>query len=470
MGKKTVGYATAALLVFGAAFFIAPRPELAAGLLALGAGCWFLIRLDGWQRFYVLTLILMMGATSNIGPLVAVSNYGRYAAAAALLGVTWFTTRKTASVIRSRLHKRTLGMLWFTVALAAASIVWSVDRMQTVLQVVALSVLVGLIHLLSTRRWVDRALMVRDFAVMFNVMTVAFIACLAAWALRLPGAVAYGGTADTGGRFQGFFNNPNMLAVLLAVSIPIGIGLIRERRSIPAVAGLLTAGAVLLLTESRTAIVATAIAIVWLILRSGALAVAKFAYASLIALVVVLATGLDLFGTSLSRFGTLEGGDVLNTRGEAWTAAISLIQQQPLGYGWQAGRQLFESMHGTAGFTFTRTSVHNSYLQFILELGVIGILPIAYLSMALILITVRGKMRGLEAGLVGAATAGFIVQITESVIFGSGQAYPYVFWFAVAGALTVYLPTVKKERAKTNGLPSHYQRLARRREKVSADA
>lgn len=469
MTKNDAGWLAAALLVTGvAAFFLSARPLLAAGIAAACVVLFLLSRVDWWQRSYALTLVLMMGATSTIAPLMTVSNYGRYAAAAALLVVTWATTRKTLPVLKSLLHKRILGFLWLTVALAAASVIWSVDRAQSALQVVALAMLVGILQLLSTRRWTDRALMVKDFGVMFHVLTLGFLACLAAMALRLPGAYSYGGTADTIGRFQGVFNNPNMLALLSAIAIPLGIGLWKEHRKLWRLAQVAIPCSVLLLTESRTAILATAAAVIWMVLRSGVVSVLKFAYAALIGLTVTLAVGADRLGTAFSRFGQLEGGDLLNTRGDAWASAIILIQREPLGYGWQAGRSLFESLLGSADFTFTRTSVHNSYLQFILELGVIGIIPLVYLVFALGLVAWRGKNRGIEAGFVGIVTAGLIVQITESAIFGTGQAYPYVFWFALAGALTVYETIPKKEPRKA-ALPSHYQHLARRREKEAAE-
>lgn len=441
-------------------------PSWFAGAAGVCVVIFLLARIDWWQRFYVLTLVLMMGAVSTIAPLLAVAEYGRYAAAGALLVITWVATRKTAPAINSPLHKRTLIFLWITVVVATLSILWSVDRTQSALQVIALAILVGIFQLLSTRRWMKRDLMVKDFSVMFHTLTFGFLACLAALAVGLPGARAFGGTADTAGRFQGVFNNPNMLALLSAIAIPLGIGIWNERRKFWRLAQVGIPCSVLILTESRTAIVAAGAAVVWMIMRSGALSVAKFGYAALIGVIVVLASGIDLIGTAFARFGSLEGGDILNTRTEAWAAAINLVQIQPLGYGWQAGRQLFESLQGSAGFTFTRTSVHNSYLQVILELGVMGIVPLLYLVFALGLVALRGRITGLESGFVGIITAGLIIQFTESAIFGTGQAYPYVFWFALAGALTVYRPIAKKERSSAyKGLPSHYHHLAVRRER-----
>lgn len=465
MTKNDALWVAAAVSVSGlASLLLASQPILVAGLIAAGLALWWLSRLDWWQRFYAATLLLMMGAVSTVAPLMAVAEYGRYAAAGALLGVTWLTTRKTLPVIRTRLHSRVLGMLWIVVLIAALSILWSVDKTQSALQTVALAILVGLIHLLSTRRWTDRAKMVEDFRVAFDVLTLQFFACLAAWALHLPNAYAFGGTADTAGRFQGVFNNPNMLALLAAISIPLGIGLFNERRTLWRLAIIVVPCSVLILTESRTSQIAAAIAIIWMVLRSGAVNIAKFAYVSILGFLILLASGIDLLGTTFSRFGSLEGGDLLNTRGDAWGSAIELVQIQPLGYGWQAGRELFESLQGSADFTFTRTSVHNSYLQFILELGIMGILPLAYLTFALLWTAVAGKTRGLESGFVGVITAGLIVQITESAIFGTGQPYPYVFWFAMAGALTVYRQAARREskRRPYNNLPAHYRRLARR--------
>lgn len=470
MDKRAVIYYVSAGIVACLAGIIASwQPMLVAGGLGLAGILFVLARLDWWQRAYSLTLLLMIGATSTIAPLVSASSYLRYAAAALLLGVTWLVTRKTRPVYWSKLHKHTIGALWFITALAASSIIWSVDRFQSAQQVVAMIILVGLVHLLSSRRWTDRALMVKDFAVTSSILTLAFLASLAAIALGLPGAKAYGGTLDTVGRFQGIFNNPNMLALLSAISIPLAWGLFKEGRRLLGATGVLSAGATLLLAESRTAIIAAAVAIVWIILRSGILTTLKFAYAALVGAVVLLATGLNPFASGLSRFGELEGGDVLNTRGDAWSSAVELVQKNPLGYGWQAGRQLFESLHGNADFTFTRTSVHNSYLQALLELGVLVILPLAYLVLAtFFLIAVRGKMRGIEAGLVGVVAAGAIIQIAESAIFGTGQPYPYVFWFAIAAALTVYEPRAKATPAPK--LSPAYKHIQRRHERESADA
>lgn len=435
---------------------VAPNLITSAAVVAVILVLAWLLKLDWWRRFYALTMILMVGAASTIGPLVAISGYGRYAASGMLFAVTWLTTRKTPPVYKSRLQKRFLGMLWLTVVLSGISTIWSEARTDTALQTIALFFLVGTIRLLTTRRWTDRATMTGDLSVGVTVLTGAFLASLATLA---------GGYADAytviGHRFQGIFNNPNLSALIGAVTIPLAWGLYRERPQLIRFLIILPAAAVVLLSESRTSIAAVTVAFAWMALRSTTTARLSVLMVTAFAGLVTLASGFNPFATSLERFGDLEGGDALNGRSVAWDQAIRLTIEQPIGYGWQAGRQLFESLHGVDGFDFTRTSVHNSYLQFLLELGVIALIPLAYFILTALLIITRGESNRLTAGLAGTIIAGLIVQISESAMFGTGQPYPYIFWFSVAGALTVYEPRAKK--GPKSVLPGHYRQMEKRR-------
>lgn len=449
-------FAVTAIVVAIAGAAVASQPWIFAFIIGTAVLLALLAKIDWWQRLYAITLILMMGATSTIAPLFAVSGYGRYVAAALLLGVTWVTTRRTAPVTTGLLHKRALGALWLTVLIAAASVFWSGDREESLSRVTALTILVALVHLLSTRRWTDRAIMLKDFRVGFYVLTGTFMACMVAPFLGVPGTVAFGGTADTVGRFQGLFNNPNMLALLSAISIPLGWGLFRESPRILRLVSLLPAVVILFMTESRSSIIAAAVAMIWVVLRSGAKTILKTCYLSVLTGALVLASGVNPLGTFLDRFGKLEGGDIFN-RATVWEAAVRAFQERPFGYGWQAGPVLFES-ELTADFP--ATSAHNSYLQVILELGVLSLIPLVYLIWTMLVVTWRGSVEGMGAGLVGVVGAGLIVQLTESAMLGTGQGYPYIFWFAVAGALAIYKPE-PKEQGKTNLLPAHNWRLLR---------
>jgi O-antigen ligase len=79
--------------------------------------------------------------------------------------------------------------------------------------------------------------------------------------------------------------------------------------------------------------------------------------------------------------------------------------------------------------------VHNSYLQLLLELGLAAVAPLALLLLAVGRVALRAPVRRADSGLVWLVVTGLLIQVTESAIFGTGQTYPYVFWFVVAGVL-----------------------------------
>jgi hypothetical protein len=111
-GWLLIGSASGALL----AYFLAPQPLLLAGVAGAFAITWWLITLDWWQRFYVLTLLLTIGATSSIDVIVSAANSGRYVAVFGLLMVTWFATRNIEPRVTGLLHRRVVGTLWLIVA------------------------------------------------------------------------------------------------------------------------------------------------------------------------------------------------------------------------------------------------------------------------------------------------------------------------------------------------------------------
>lgn len=89
----------------------------------------------------------------------------------------------------------------------------------------------------------------------------------------------------------------------------------------------------------------------------------------------------------------------------------------------------------TAGIGAGLSSVHNSYLQVIYELGWLGVIPVALVAMSLIRVSFMRSDSGIAAGLIAMVLSGTVIQFTESAIFGVGQPYPYVFWFAVLACI-----------------------------------
>ncbi|MEK8106817.1 O-antigen ligase family protein [Micromonospora sp. M12] len=146
--------------------------------------------------------------------------------------------------------------------------------------------------------------------------------------------------------------------------------------------------------------------------------------------------GSDWVQTFADRFTDPDNGDLSNGRTQTWQAAFELWQSRPtLGYGYASGMHLFEQTRQNGFFNVNVNLVHNSYLQWLLELGVIGVAPILVLLFAAIRAALLAPMGALNSGLIWLVITGLLIQVTESTMFGMGQPYPYVFWLAVAGVL-----------------------------------
>lgn len=443
-GLTVAGLIAVFVIVPSAIYLNESSPVLAAGIVLAVGIIWWAAKLDWWQRAFALTLTMGIGATSSIEPLAAVAEYGRFAAVALLLIATMATGRGVESGRYSKLPRRLIGTLIVILILAAASVAWSVVPVESALHVAALGMLIVIIRKLISHRWTNRETMVADFRAGYWILVASFVACLAAAAAGHGEAYNLIG----GSRLQGIFSNPNTMGQLAAVIVPLGWGLAREKRSRGITFGLIPSVAVLLLSESRTAVVAAAVAVLWMILRSSLKTLLTILYAGVIALIGVMATGWNLFGDTLERFGSTAGGDRLSGRLDIWGGTIDLIAERPFGHGWQSAPSVLTELSEAGILREDFSSVHSSYLQFLFDLGLVGLLPLIVLVAYLLALAIRGNMSGIGTGLVGVIVAGMVVQLAESAMFGTGQAYPYIFWFAVAGSLTMYEPKTHKQQRK----------------------
>lgn len=410
------------------------------GVAVVGAGCAAaaFALLDGWQRIYAATLLLLVMASSSNETLAQAAYYPRFAAAGLLAAWTWIAARGQAQALAARppVTQWLVRGLWLAAGLTTASVLWSVDRPETAAQAIALVSLVSIVHGLLTRRWHDPDAIARDLRVGFWMMTGTFVASLAAFALGVSGAASYFG------RMQGVYNNPNLLAFLCTLTIAIGWGLFRHYRNPAYLAGVLVAFAAVLLSESRTSLIALVAGAAWLIARTEAVVVVRSALLIGIATLsygVGAALGFlprpEVNAGTLERFTSGQGGDLLNARGVSWSEALEVWSQAPVGgVGYGAAPTVFSTLIGSGNLDFSTPSVHNSYLQWFMEVGLLGLVPLAVLLAVALVTAVRAPISPLTSGLVWAVVAGLTIQIAESAMFGTGQPYPYLFWPAVAGA------------------------------------
>lgn len=393
---------------------------------------------DWWRRLFVFTIIAMGAGSSHIGWAVQIGGIAKLAGLVLLALVTMLTTRSVTAKWAGKTHKLAIAILWLTFALASLSIVWSHSRLETATQAVAFLAFVYILHRSSTTRWTDKHTLIGDIGTAY----------WAAFALLLAGAVlALVGFPDAiseySGRHQGIFGNPNRLGLIAAVSVGLGLGWAIHKRNAVVWVSILIPLSQVILSQSRTSIIAVTIAMLWVVFRSGLKNVIVVSYLSVTSLLVALAFSWRPLEGYFERFSATDGGDVLNSRTLAWRDVQQSLSENPLGVGWAASQSTLEQW-SLGGMASGLNSVHNSYLQMIFELGLIGIIPVALILGLLVRVSTM-KQTGLGIGLGAVALTGTLVQITESAIFGLGQPYPYLFWLAVIAA-TVYQPEPSRDR------------------------
>lgn len=188
-----------------------------------------------------------------------------------------------------------------------------------------------------------------------------------------------------GGRIQGIVGNANVLAMLTLVALIVFVGRLLARQGSPLWAWFWIgiAVATFALTRSATIIVAAVavvyVAVIVVLLRRAsdrvytAMLVGSFVVTAAIAVAVVLARGplLALLGRSPD----------LTNRLDIWQAVGELVLERPAaGWGWgfwAAWNWPFEGFDKLNNIGFL--SAHNSWLDVLLQVGVIGLIPFALL-------------------------------------------------------------------------------------------
>lgn len=419
-------------------FAVTQSPLIAASTMAAVVGLLLVAKLGSWRGLWLVTLALITLATVppiNETPWVEL---GRFIAVAVLAVVTWWWNRPNRLTLSALVWpaRWIVRGLWGVTVVAFASTLWSVEPVTTLQQSVALLLLVLLLHMLATRRWTDTTLIAGDLAVMLVVLTVVCVASLLGSELGL--------IADSRSyteRLQGVTANPNTLAAFAVFGALLAWGLARHYRRHWILLTALPCLAALLMTESRTSVVALVVAFVVVSLRDATRGITRFAYIAVMAGLIVFVAAPILgwqppaaLQQTSDRF--TEGTDAasLNDRTLAWASALRYWGEQPLsGVGYQAGEDLFTSEYESGSLAFQRAPAHNSYLQLLLELGLLGAIPALLALIAVVMAWLRSSTRGLGAGTMAVVLAGLIIQISESSMLGTGQLYPYVFWPVALG-------------------------------------
>lgn len=186
---------------------------------------------------------------------------------------------------------------------------------------------------------------------------------------------------EPGHRIFADWNNPNALAGILALALPLSLGLLVSGERLEALA----AGAcgtlmlfALVLTQSKGGILAAGMGLLLALALTVAWKGGKNATRSLVPLVVAgalafaatrPAAGTDAGGLArLTNAGTTQEQSV-GFRQLLWKGTVQLVGERPAGYG--AGTYRFESAR--PGLTEQTFHSHQTYLQTAMETGVLGL-------------------------------------------------------------------------------------------------
>jgi len=153
---------------------------------------------------------------------------------------------------------------------------------------------------------------------------------------------------------------------------------------------------------------------------------------------------LELDAGVLGRFLEDDRDDSLSGRSAIWAFAVGTAIQTRIGVGFGAAPDYLVEV-GSSSLVLDTGSAHSSVIQWFLETGLVGAAPMFALLTVCFVIIFRTALasKSFARPLSGVAVAALVTQVTESMIFGTGQIYPWIFWMTVAwlGVLSGQLRT-----------------------------
>lgn len=390
-----------------------------------------------------------VGASTTIKAWADISSFSRWVFLVWLLMAVILTTNKIQPQFAS-LSKAVFSGLTGLAIISAISTIWSFDWVTTLTSAVVFACFLLLVYRLSTRRWLSKIQLVEDLFVLHIILTFVSLLGFVTAGLGITSALF-------GGRYAGVFANANSLSQISALGIFLAIGFFLKRKKFLTAIWILPPLISVLLSESRTGFLAIGIGLLVLIARAGikGLIFTLFSTTPLIFFFYYL-NGASSIST-LGRFSATEG-DYLSGRGLIWENSISILTDQPLGFGWgNASLALYSN-------GFRKSEAHNSFIQTGLDGGLISILLLLAVYVAVLLLLFIAPKDIISNSLAGVVAAGLMIQLGESSVFGFGQVFPYIFWFSVGALIALHtmevlnkkkVSGVKKSRAYNQFFSTH---------------
>ncbi|MGH2972060.1 MAG: O-antigen ligase family protein [Gaiellaceae bacterium] len=352
--------------------------------------------------------------------------------------------------------------------LAALSTAWSVEPRTTFERAVSLALLFGVCVLLAAavREKADRAA-----DVLWGLLGGAAAVGIAGLLLLVVdhGRAVQAATYQAPARFNGLGQDPNTVALLFAVAVPIAVwALLRSRRRVLAAAvlallagtivasgshGGLVAGAVgalvvvvTVLGRSRAALVAAAVVVACAGAGVGIQAIPKPATAD-VSSPATTTTGPkakpgylnaeQLYPLDADVGQPLPGGGQPPVRRgffgssgrlDAWRGALHEAARRPVvGHGFGTEQAVFIDRY----YSFVGSLPENSYIGLALQLGIAGVVALAVLVVILFragLGALRGPRRDVAACALGVLAAGLLIAVVQSYLYSVGNIATAALW------------------------------------------
>lgn len=446
--KFSVAALTVALaLVCG--LLAAWRAEVALGAIAAAAMWLALRRRDAWQTLVVSLLALYAAASSSLLNKPEPVDYGRFVVLALMLVLVLGEHRLTP--LRALMnHQRWLIALTVSfTAWAAGSALWSFRPIMSLTNAMGLAALMGVGIICLNQRWLHPSRVKRDTITIWAFLSLTVAASLAAGVFGV-----FDPLAPPEDRLRGLLANPNTLALVCILVLPLAVGLWRERALPIYVLGLtgVASAVTLVWTQSRMGMLAALVGMAAAALQGQLSGTRGRRLLSPAVLVMLgMAIGLVSFGPVASvdpevTFDPFEDAASVSGRSVVWSQAVELWRQEPIGgHGFRVGEALLQQQRNLGQLVLERVhygtgeallqqqhsidplaldTVHNGFLQVLLETGLVGfalIVGIAAVSM-------WPRRRSVQPALYGALIAGWMMQLTESSLVGLGALFAPVFW------------------------------------------
>lgn len=266
----------------------------------------------------------------------------------------------------------------------------------------------------------------------------------------------------SGPRFRGLFSMPGMMGT--TAGLLIGVASYGGKHWLVRIIGILAAIPCLYLTGSRTFWVACVLGLgltsalytrrklVWLFLGGGLLVV-----------ILVVAIGGDVHLSHNDQARVLRSDSLENLSGRTtiWNLAFKKFQERPvLGFGFNSGEvleaALTRALKGSGAVSsrenFRYFSLHNGYVQALLDSGLLGV----SFYVAIMLTSVWKILRGdgeREYGAIFYCTVFYVIaNLGETIVFGAATFQAILYWYLAALCLGMRKSTAQAETVKISSL------------------